>query len=261
MLQQELPEGKPARVVYTGNFARMPFALYRSLLVTIPACFAWTAILCSFSFLIMPFTRQETHTAIWRYWARCMLWLCGARVKVSGIENLRQGQHYIFASNHLSLIDSPVLVAYLPRTLRFLAKRELFSIPFMGWYMKAQGHIAIDRGDARATLRSMTEAAALIQRERKSVLVFPEGTRSMDGKLQEFKDGAAVLAIRAQTPIVPVAVVGTDRVLPAKAKEIRAADVELRIGAPIDTAGYDQKQRGQLTELLRRRIAGLILPA
>lgn len=236
----------------------MPFALYRSLILTIPACFAWTAILCTFSFAIMPLVKQETHTAIWRYWARCMLWLCGARVRIYGTENLVEGQHYIFASNHLSLIDSPLLVAHLPRTLRFLAKRELFSIPFMGWYMKAQGHIAIDRGDARATLRSMTEAASIIHQERKSVLVFPEGTRSMDGKLQEFKDGAALLAIRSQTPIVPVAVTGTQRVLPAKAKEIRGADVELRIGVPIDTAGFEQKQRGQLTEQLRREVAALI---
>lgn len=236
----------------------MQFALYRSLLLTIPACFAWTAILCTFSFAIMPFVKPKTHTAIWRYWARCMLWLCGARVRIRGLENLKDGQHYIFASNHLSLIDSPLLVAYLPRTLRFLAKRELFSIPFMGWYMKSQGHIAIDRGDARATLRSMTEAAAIIHRERKSVLVFPEGTRSMDGALQEFKDGAALLAIRAQTPIVPVAVVGTDRVLPAKAKEIRSANVELRIGVPIETAAYEQKQRGQLTDLLRSEVSNLI---
>lgn len=236
----------------------MQFALYRSLLLTIPACFAWTAILCTFSFAIMPFVKPKTHTAIWRYWARCMLWLCGARVRIRGLENLKDGQHYIFASNHLSLIDSPLLVAYLPRTLRFLAKRELFSIPFMGWYMKSQGHIAIDRGDARATLRSMTEAAAIIHRERKSVLVFPEGTRSMDGALQEFKDGAALLAIRAQTPIVPVAVVGTDRVLPAKAKAIRSADVELRIGVPIETAAYEQKQRGKLTDLLRSEVSNLI---
>ncbi|MCS7024106.1 MAG: 1-acyl-sn-glycerol-3-phosphate acyltransferase [Bryobacteraceae bacterium] len=236
----------------------MQLALYRSLLITIPACFAWTAILCTLSFLIMPFAKPETHTRLWRYWARSMLWLCGARVKVFGLENLVPGQHYIFASNHLSLIDSPVLVAYLPRTLRFLAKRELFSIPFMGWYMKAQGHIAIDRGDPRATLRSLSEAAALIQSERKSVLVFPEGTRSMDGRLQEFKEGAALLAIRAQTPLVPAAVVGTQRVLPAKSKVIRGGEVELRIGAPIDVRRYELKQRAQLTARLRNEVAALI---
>lgn len=235
----------------------MSFALIRSVLLTIPACFAWTAILITMSFLILPFTRQSTHTAIWRFWARSMLWLCGARVRVRGVENLDMTQHYVFASNHLSLIDSPVLVAYLPHTVRFLAKRELFSIPFMGWYMANQGHIAIDRGEVRATLKSMAEAAAVIDRESKSVLVFPEGTRSMDGNLQEFKDGAALLAIRAKTPIVPVAVVGTEKVLPSKSKEIRGGNVELRIGKPIPTAGLDQKQRSQVTAELRAAVVAL----
>lgn len=235
----------------------MSLVLIRSLLLTIPACFAWTAILITISFCMLPFASLQTHTAMWRFWARSMLFLCGARVRISGLENLDPAQNYIFASNHLSLIDSPVLVAYLPHTVRFLAKRELFSIPFMGWYMKNQGHIAIDRGDARATLRSMAEAAGVIDREHKSVLVFPEGTRSMDGNLQEFKDGAALLAIRARTPIVPVAVVGTQKILPAKAKDIRGGTVELRIGKPIPTEGLDQKQRSHLTAQLRASIIAL----
>ena len=236
----------------------MSFALVRSLLWTIPLCFSWTAVLVTLSFAIMPLASADTLTAIWRFWARSMLFLCGARVTVRGLENLTPGQHYIFASNHLSLIDSPLLVAHLPRTLRFLAKRELFSIPFMGWYLGHQGHIAIDRGDARSTLRSMAEAARVIHDQQRSVLVFPEGTRSMDGQMQEFKEGAALLAIRAATPVVPVGVVGTERVLPSKAKEIRSAPVELRIGAPLDVAGLDVKQRAELTQRLRDAVAALI---
>lgn len=236
----------------------MSFALVRSVLWTIPLCFGWTAVLVTWSFLIMPVASEETLTGIWRFWARSMLYLCGARVRVRGLENLVAGQHYIFASNHLSLIDSPVLVAHVPRTLRFLAKRELFSIPFMGWYLGHQGHIAVDRGDARSTLKSMAEAARVIHDQQRSVLVFPEGTRSMDGQLQEFKEGAALLAIRAETPVAPVAVVGTDRVLPSKSKEIRGAAVELRIGRPVEVAGMDQKQRGELTARLRAEVEELI---
>ncbi|MBY0372581.1 MAG: 1-acyl-sn-glycerol-3-phosphate acyltransferase [Bryobacteraceae bacterium] len=236
----------------------MSFALVRSVLWTIPLCFGWTAILVTLSFAIMPVAKAETLTAIWRFWARSMLFLCGARVTVRGLENLAAGQHYIFASNHLSLIDSPLLVAHVPRTLRFLAKRELFSIPFMGWYLGHQGHIAVDRGDARSTLKSMAEAARVIHEQQRSVLVFPEGTRSMDGRMQEFKEGAALLAIRAETPIVPVGVVGTERVLPSKAKEIRGAEVELRIGKPIAVEGMDVKQRRELTERLRVEVQSLV---
>lgn len=235
----------------------MSIALVRSVLWTIPLCFSWTAILVTLSFAIMPLASSETLTAIWRFWARSMLWLCGARVSIRGLENLEAGQHYIFASNHLSLIDSPLIVAHIPRTLRFLAKRELFSIPFLGWYLGHQGHIAVDRGDARSTVKSLAEAARAIHDRRRSVLVFPEGTRSPDGKLQEFKEGAALLAIRAETPIVPVAVVGTEQVLPSKSKEIRPGQVELRIGKPIEVAGLDVKQRGELNSRLFEAVQSL----
>ena len=167
------------------------------------------------------------------------------------------GQNYIFASNHLSLIDSPALVAHLPRALCFLAKKELFSVPFMGWYLHRQGHIPIERSDPKATVRSLGEAARVIQDERKSLLSFPEGTRSADGQMLPFKEGTALLALRSGTPIVPVAVVGTERIMVAKSLEIRGGAVEIRIGQPIDVAGQDAKQRGELTERLRREIEAL----
>src|SRR5260221_8317138 len=104
----------------------MAYVLLRSLLLTIPLCFAWTAILVSISFLLMPFHRERALTWLWHFWGRSMLFLCGAKARVTGLENIDPKQHYIFVSNHLSLIDSPLLVSYIPQALCFLAKRELF---------------------------------------------------------------------------------------------------------------------------------------
>lgn len=235
----------------------MSLVLIRSLLISIPASLGWTAVLVTFSFLILPFASREQQARLFRHWGRCMLWICRVRYRVTGLQHLTPGQNYIFASNHMSLIDTPLLVSQLPRALCFLAKKELFSVPFMGWYLRRQGHIPIERSDPKATLRSMAEAARAIDRERRSLLSFPEGTRSSDGHMLPFKEGTAMLALRSQTPIIPIAVVGTDRVMVAKSLEIRGGAVELRLGAPIAVAGLDTKQRGEITERLRREIEAL----
>jgi 1-acyl-sn-glycerol-3-phosphate acyltransferase len=124
----------------------------------------------------------------------------------------------------------------------------------MGGYMARTGHIPIDRSNARAAVASMNEAARLLQGSGTSVLIYPEGTRSMDGRLQEFKDGAAMLAIKSGLPVLPCAVVDTDRVLPSKGVVIRPHAVELRVGEPVDPAGHT---RASLTDLLRERVAAL----
>lgn len=229
----------------------------RSLLVTIPAAFATTAILIWISYLLA-FVSRNAIDPMFRFWANCILWICGARPVVGGLENVDAKRNYIVVSNHLSLIDSPLLVRYLPVSLRFIAKRELFQIPVMGGYMARTGHIPIDRSNARASLASMAEAAKILPASGKSVLIYPEGTRSMDGRLQEFKDGAALLAIRSGLPVLPVAVRGTDRVLPSKGYVIRSADVELRVGEPIATTGLTAKDRERLTAELHARIAAML---
>ncbi len=235
----------------------MSFVLIRSLLISIPASLGYTAVLVTFSFLVQPFTTRDQQVRLFRYWARCMLWICGVRLKVVGLENLDPNQNYIFSSNHLSLIDTPAMVASVPRPLCFLAKKELFSVPFMGWYLRRQGHVPIERSDPKATLRSMAEAARVIREERKSLISFPEGTRSMDGEMLPFKEGTALLALRSGTPIVPMAIIGTDAVMPAKALEIYGGDVLMRVGQPLPVEGMDARQRGELTERLRQEIIAL----
>jgi 1-acyl-sn-glycerol-3-phosphate acyltransferase len=228
----------------------------RSILFTIPLAFLTTAVLIWTSYFLILFNRKWIDP-MFRFWARAVMWVCGARHSVRGVENVDASRNYIVVSNHLSLIDSPLLVAYLPLSVRFLAKRELFKIPVMGGYMARTGHIPIDRTNPRAALASMAEAARILGEGAKSVLIYPEGTRSIDGQMQEFKDGAALLAIKAGLPILPAAVVGTNCVLPSKGVVIRSAKVELRVGEPVETAGLSVKDRERVTREIEERVRQL----
>lgn len=226
----------------------------RSVLFTIPLSFIATAVLIWISYFLILFDRKFTDP-MFRFWAKCILRICGARSNARGIKNVDPARSYVIVSNHLSLIDSPLLVRYLPLSVRFLGKRELFRIPVMGGYMGRTGHIPIDRSNPRAALTSMAEASRLIQKHGSSVLIYPEGTRSMDGRLQEFKDGAALLALKAGLPVLPVAVLGTEKILPSKGVVIRGGPVELRVGQPIESTGLN---RAELTALAHAKVAALL---
>jgi 1-acyl-sn-glycerol-3-phosphate acyltransferase len=227
---------------------------WRSLLFTIPLAFLTTAVLIWVSYLLSLFGRRAIDP-MFRFWARAVMRACGARHRSASATAVDASRRYIVVSNHLSLIDSPLLVAHLPLSIRFLAKQELFSVPVMGGYMKRTGHIPIDRSNPRAAIASMNEAARLLREGSASLLVYPEGTRSMDGNLQEFKDGASMLALKSGLPLLPCAVIGTNRVLPARGVVLRPADVELRVGNPIEPGG---KSRAQLTAEIQAGVASLL---
>lgn len=228
----------------------------RSVLFTIPISFLTTAVLIWTSYLLTLFNRSAIDP-MFRFWARAVMFVCGARHRAFGVERVDASRNYVIVSNHLSLIDSPLLVAYLPLTVRFLAKKELFRIPVMGGYMARTGHIPIDRTNPRAALASMADAARVLREGQRSVLIYPEGTRSMTGEMQEFKDGAALLAIKSGLPILPAAVIGTHNVLPAKGVVIRGADVELRVGEPVETAGLGVRDRERVTREIEDRVRQL----
>lgn len=191
---------------------------------------------------------------LYQTWARAVLGIAGARVSVEGSQNLDSAAHYVFASNHASLMDTPVLLLSLPVDFKFLAKQELLRVPFIGWYLRRTGHLTVERGSIRSALRSMHEAARLVRERSLSVLVFPEGTRSASG-LQPFKEGAAYLAIESGTGLVPVAIAGTDTLLAAKSSTFRRAAVKVRIGHPIAVQGYTLRDRAELTARLHQAVA------
>jgi len=194
---------------------------------------------------------------LYRKWAAMVLGIVGARVRVIGAERLDPAGNYVVASNHLSLMDTPLLLGWLPVPFKFLAKRELLKVPFIGWYLNRAGHLTVDRGSIRSSLTSMNECARIIRERHLSVLIFPEGTRGL-GELQPFKDGAAYLAIQSGVPLAPVAIRGTERVLAAKSSHFRSGDVELVIGDPLPVAGLTLKDRGALTAELEQRVRALL---
>lgn len=244
------------------DFRRRPWSGYlRSWLWTIPAASAVTAILITTAIATSPFAPAGPwQTRLYRLWARAVLALFGARVRVRGAERLAPDGHYVFVSNHLSLADTPVMLHALPVPFKFLAKRELLRVPFIGWYLRRAGHLTVDRRSVRSSIESLNEAARLIREHSLSVLIFAEGRRSPDGTLQPFKDGAAWLAIESGAEAVPAAILGTDHVLPAKDSCILPGEVEVRIGEPVSPAGFVLRKRGEFTRLLEDRVRRLMAP-
>jgi len=191
-----------------------------------------------------------------RLWSRVLMALGFVRCKAFGIEKLDPEQSYVLVSNHASYMDTPAIVASLPLQFRFFAKKGLFSVPFLGWHLSRAGHIPVIRGDARASLKSMSEGAKLMRERGISLLLFPEGGRVPTG-LRPFKEGAAYIAIKAGAPVVPIGLVHTREVLPMHTLIIRPGTVELHVGDPIPTAHLTLKDRSSLNEILQDRVAAL----
>lgn len=210
--------------------------LLRSLMVTVPLIYVWTIIMGILSWLISPFD-QDTHRqhACSRIWARGLLWIAGVKTIVRGKERLDFSRPYVFLSNHTSYMDIPTLFAHLPVTFRIMAKSSLFKIPFLGWHLERTGNMPIGRvGDVRAAARALLQAMRHI-RNGGPMLVFPEGGRTPDGKLQEFRPGIFLAAIKTGTPIVPITIRGTGHALPSHSWHLRPGKIEVFLDAPIET--------------------------
>jgi 1-acyl-sn-glycerol-3-phosphate acyltransferase len=174
-----------------------------------------------------------------RAWSPLCLWVTGCRRVLDRLSPLPDGP-LIFASNHESALDIWVLLEALPRTVRFVAKRELFRIPVFGWYMHLGGHIPIDRRNHVQAVQSLRAAGALV-RAGTSLIVFPEGTRSPDRRVQPFKKGPFALALEAGVPIVPVAVSGSGAVTPRGLVAVWPGTIHVAVGDPVDPARHPDR--------------------
>jgi 1-acyl-sn-glycerol-3-phosphate acyltransferase len=193
-----------------------------------------------------------------RMWGRILLAVSFIRVRAEGLEKIDPNACYVFVANHTSFMDIPAILSKVPSQFRFFAKKGLFSIPFLGTHLKRAGHIPVLRSSPRASLKSMTQGAEMIARTGISVLLFPEGGRTAAGKgLREFREGAAYIAIKAGVPVVPIAIVGLERLLPMGSVHIRSGRGVLRLGDPIPTAGMTPKDRTGLTQRLYEELARL----
>jgi 1-acyl-sn-glycerol-3-phosphate acyltransferase len=231
------------------------FSRLRSYLFFAPMVYLYTGVMGTLS-LLSSLSDREGRAQHWfaHMWARMILKTAMIDVRVEGLDHISPKQTAIYAANHLSALDIPVLYACLPVQFRIMAKKELFRYPFLGWHLKRSGQIPIDAGDARASLRSLTHASESL-RHGTPLVVFPEGGRSATGQLQEFMGGASYVAIKAQTPIVPIAIVGTDGVLPMNSFHVLPGEVELIIGDPIPTTGMRVRDMDRLTTQVRQAIA------
>ncbi|MFA4904896.1 MAG: lysophospholipid acyltransferase family protein [Candidatus Margulisiibacteriota bacterium] len=167
-----------------------------------------------------------------RTWARLLAFISGVPVAIEGLENLKKNEPVVIVSNHQGAADILILLAYLPVDFRFVIKKELFKVPFFGWYLKKAGYISVDRGVGEKAHRLFSEAEDALKTG-DSILVFPEGTRSRDGKLQPFKRGSLLLAQKARVNIVPVAISGSFHILPAKSIFFNVVPVVVKIGRPL----------------------------
>lgn len=197
------------------------------------------------------------------YWAGVkgltfMVRLLGVRTKVEGIENVPPGT-CVFASNHTSNADGPVIVGAIPRRIAILAKKSLFVAPVIGTAFKQAHFVPLDRGKPESAKASI-ELAAEYVRQGTSFLMFPEGTRSNDGRLGQFKGGAFLLAIRAGVPVVPVACIGAHRIIPKKSLRIIPGEATVRFCPPIDASVYRPEERAKLAERVRAAIAEALPP-
>jgi 1-acyl-sn-glycerol-3-phosphate acyltransferase len=228
----------------------------RGLLLADPCVILATIFFGTISLIVSLFDRTGmAQIRVARAWAKTLLAVIGVQVKVEGLEGILPTASYVFISNHLSFMDTPVVLANIPVQFRFLAKRGLFQIPFLGQHLRQAGHIPVPRGDPRAAVKTMQLAAETIQRKNISLLIFPEGGRSRDGELRSFKEGGAYIAIRAGVPVVPIAISGTRELLPWGSGVVLSGNVILRILNPIETTDLSLKDRAMLTEHVRSLIA------
>jgi 1-acyl-sn-glycerol-3-phosphate acyltransferase len=192
-----------------------------------------------------------------RIWSRMALGFAGVKVTVDWRAKLEPGRPYVFMANHLSAVDIWALYVALPFRVRMLAKKQLGQIPIFGWAMRAGRFIFIDRANALAARRSIDEAKRRI-RGGEAVLIFPEGTRSRDGRLGPFKKGGFHLALDAGVPIVPVALAGTREAMPRGSLLLRPGHVSVIVGAPVPTEGLREDDRHSLLDRVRGTIADLL---
>jgi len=185
-----------------------------------------------------------------RIWGRSILWVSGIKVTIKGFEKLNSTQSYIYMANHQSNFDIPVLLGKLPVQFRWLAKAELFQIPIFGRAMRGCEYISIDRSNRKMAFKSLAIAAQII-RNGASVMIFPEGTRSTDGNIKNFKKGGFILSVDAGVPIVPIIIRGTWSIMPKTRLRIEPAPVMIKICDPIETRSFTRKTKDDLITKVR----------
>jgi len=185
--------------------------------------------------------------AVARFWAVLILWVCGVKVKVNGLEKIDLSSKYVYVSNHASALDIPAIIRGIPQQIRIVYKKELERIPVFGWGLKWGHYVGIDRTRGVNALKSLENAAKKVSTGA-SVLLYAEGTRTQNGKLQPFKRGAFSLAVKAGVPVVPLTVNGSYGIFPRRSLAVMPGTVELVLDAPVPIRETGKKGEMELMQ-------------
>jgi 1-acyl-sn-glycerol-3-phosphate acyltransferase len=237
------PEVPPPVVSWRRRWAN--YLVFIPLLALATAFFGTISLACG----VWDKKGRQQH-AIARMWARVLLRIAFSPVTLEHAERLPVDATAVYATNHLSYYDTPVLFAKLPFQFRILAKAPLWKIPFIGWYLQRSGQVPIDQSSARAGVVSLARGARTLEAGMPMV-IFPEGGRAFNGELQPMLAGAAWMAIKAQVPLVPLTLVGTYEMLPIHVYALKPRPVKLIVGEPISTVGMSTRDAETLTDRLR----------
>lgn len=217
---------------------------------------AWTSLMFPFAVLSMlvKWNASASMYVVQRLWSPVLLWAGGAKLEVSGLENIDASKPAIYVSNHQSTIDIPALFMALPVDLRFVAKKSLQYVPLMGWYMSLANFVFVDRGNRREAIASLDAAGKRI-RGGVSIISFAEGTRSDNNEVLPFKKGPFSLALKAGVPIVPVSIEGSGKLMPKNSWRITPGPIRVKVGAPIDVAKYGENREALIKDVRAAVIA------
>ncbi|HXG55337.1 MAG TPA: lysophospholipid acyltransferase family protein [Vicinamibacterales bacterium] len=231
------------------------FHWWRTVFYLIPAVSVYTIVLGTISLFstLVDRSGNAAHRCA-RAWAWLILKTTGVRVSVTGLEHLDPGRSYVFAANHQSIYDIPIVFASIPAELRIVAKASLGRIPFMGWHLHRAGHLLVNR---RNPGPDIVQKMARLVREGSSLIVFPEGTRSMDGLVGRFKKGSFAVAVDAKLPVVPVSIAGSRHVMLKGRLMVCPGHVVLTVHPPIATSGLAREEIPPFVE----RVRSIVTPA
>lgn len=229
----------------------------RSYLIFDPLIFLYTGILGSLSLICSLFDRSgRAQHGFARLWAWLILKTCRAHITVSGLDRIDVTKPHLYAANHISALDIPVLYTHLPFQFRIIAKQELFHYPFLGWHLRRSQQIPVDSTSAASSMRSLNSAAKTL-RNGMPMVVYPEGGRSANGEVQPFLAGAFYVAIKTQVEVIPVAIVGTFEMLPMNSFHIRPRPLKMLVGEPIPTEGYRARDMEKLAAIAQKAVEDL----
>ncbi|HEX3437496.1 MAG TPA: lysophospholipid acyltransferase family protein, partial [Pseudacidobacterium sp.] len=215
-----------------------------------PLFFSSTAFFGSLSLAASLFEKNgKWQHRIAQTWARVSVAISRSRVTIVGAQNLRTQKVAVYACNHLSYMDTPVIFSSLPFQFRIVARHDLWKLPFIGWHLRRSGQVPVNVDNPRASISSLSSAVKTLK-SGMPLFIFPEGGRSQTGHLASFLNGPAFMAIRAQVPVVPMALIGTHELLPIHTGQFYPVPITLAVGEPIDTSEYSIRQTDQLTQRL-----------